>query len=496
MLMYQTKSLRQNEGGFASLVVGLVLVLVLALLTVGFAQLTRHEQQQALGNELATQAYYAAESGINDTIKGIEDNSPSIVSNANVNSGQCLNPPTVLSFANDVSYTCVLLNLKTPDIEYTNIAVGGSESIVVSTNAALSSLNIDWGSSDGHNSYNTPYPKFTQTANWNTGGTNPIDYPGVLQFSITPLYSLNRTSLINNTYTIYAYPNNANPPTVDYSTATANQGAVYSGVCNSTNTPYACSVTIHNLPAAGGPYLIHFLNFYDKSKVDITGKTGAGPTLASAVFSGGQAQIDVTGKAQDVLKRLQVRVPLNSIGNLPNYAIEAQNICKRMETQPGTTTFIDPGGGSATSGPCLLTTVSTSGGSAAVTTGGTCNDTCTGPPGTGTYDTYHWNPRLNNASPSGEASEIIGCQWDFGDGAKNDITGTVGPPNTLVQDACLPGDFYKHTYAIPSTFPTTGYNSKLCGSITEYVTLTLYLNNGTSVPSLKQPVKIPVCYNG
>src|SRR4051794_12557602 len=57
---------RFGEDGFASIVIALVMITVLALITVSFAQLARREQQSALSKQLASQANYAVESGIND----------------------------------------------------------------------------------------------------------------------------------------------------------------------------------------------------------------------------------------------------------------------------------------------------------------------------------------------------------------------------------------------------------------------------------------------
>jgi hypothetical protein len=67
----------------------------------------------------------------------------------------------------------------------------------------------------------------------------------------------------------------------------------------------------------------------------------------------GEPLIDVTGKARDVLKRLQARVLLNngytnSVTNtyipddnapLTKDALQAQNICKRVQTAPATADF-------------------------------------------------------------------------------------------------------------------------------------------------------------
>src|SRR5487761_1517319 len=69
----RTKSnIRQSQQGFASIVIAIVLVTVLALITTGFAQLSRREQQTALDKTLTNQAYYAAESGINDVYDYLE----------------------------------------------------------------------------------------------------------------------------------------------------------------------------------------------------------------------------------------------------------------------------------------------------------------------------------------------------------------------------------------------------------------------------------------
>ena len=65
-----------DQRGFAAIVVALVLILVLSLLTIGFAELMRHEQRSALDKQLSSQAYYAAESGVNDAVSAAASNLP------------------------------------------------------------------------------------------------------------------------------------------------------------------------------------------------------------------------------------------------------------------------------------------------------------------------------------------------------------------------------------------------------------------------------------
>lgn len=338
-----------NEHGFASMVIGLVLIVVLGLMTIGFAELARHEQQQALNNQLSTQAFYSAETGINDVKKVLTD--PALATLAAASPGKCLDDgalsaitgksSTIGDTANGFSYTCVKIDLQTKEILFGNVPADQGRSIVTTTNpAGLTSLTFAW-KPDGADVAKTAVRSgaigtFTPKASWAS--------PAVIQLSITPLGGgYDRASLIANTYTAYLYPDNSGA-TASYS---AGGVGMASGRCR-TAAPivagYECSSVI-GMSGTTGPYLIHFLNLYSESSVQITGNNNA------ATFSGGQAMIDVTGKAKNVLKRLQVRVPIQNGGSdLSNYAIEAQDICKRMTTQPTSTDFWNPDNSQANSG--------------------------------------------------------------------------------------------------------------------------------------------------
>lgn len=371
--MDMLKMLKGNRGmvderGFASLVVGLILVLVLALMTVGFAQLSRHEQQQSLSNLLSTQAYYAAESGINDVVNGIQKNLIT-AGTPGVNQNTCLPEPLPgtttqnVNAANDVLYTCAIVGLQTNDLLYKPVNPGGSETALFTTNGPLTDLTLSWGTNDGNTNYaGTDYPNMDfPSTNWGANGKTA--YPPLIEFTITPLSSDTRNSMLANQFTFYAYPTNtASGKLLNYNTAPAGQGQIIAGHCKVAVVPYSCGVTLRNIPAVGsagtgGPYLIHFLDFYDAATVDITGNTGSGP----AQFTGAQAIVDVTGKAKNVLKRIQVRVPLSPASNFPDYAVQAKNICKLMESgptdatlNPKGTTFVAPTGATTTVNPCAL----------------------------------------------------------------------------------------------------------------------------------------------
>ena len=71
-------------------------------------------------------------------------------------------------------------------------------------------------------------------------------------------------------------------------------------------------------------------SIYSKTNVSVVINGGA------ALVFGAQAKIDSTGRSQDVLKRLQVRVPTKNEYYYPGFGVEAAgDICKSLGVRPG-----------------------------------------------------------------------------------------------------------------------------------------------------------------
>ncbi|HVX47984.1 MAG TPA: PilX N-terminal domain-containing pilus assembly protein [Candidatus Saccharimonadales bacterium] len=350
--------MHKNEKGFASIVIALVLIIVLALFTIGFAQLARREQQTALDSQKATQAQYAAESGINNAYKDILSGK---ITENNANSTNCMKagagptnlPADALSAnqdvntTNGVSYSCLLVALHTDTLQIDRLSPNSGRHMMFNTDDPLSTLTIKWGSYTNRTNFVSSLdpnnPQFGQMSSWT--------HPPLLEISITPVNSLPAANtdayLQSKTFTFYAYPSqggsnsvNYDPGNVRVANQPGNQGQVVSGACSGTGS-YPCSVNLTNL--GGQQYVIHITDFYDTSNILMTaGKVGGGTTKFT-----GEPMIDVTGKARDVLKRLRVRLFINgSTTNtpddnsiLPNNALEAQDVCKRIQTAPPTADF-------------------------------------------------------------------------------------------------------------------------------------------------------------
>jgi hypothetical protein len=228
-----------------------------------------------------------------------------------------------------------LLNKKPFDLKIDDISPDQGQYSTFSASGIIKSMTIEWTSGDGVGTFvaNQASTKFAPKTSWT--------YPAVVQFSLTPTNNLTRSALIANSYTAYLYPAQPGQPTdspANY--VPGNSGQIVSGKCD-INNAYSCSVTINNMDSLGSSqFLFHLVTYYDaKTNVRVT----ATDVNGNPVTVLDQASIDVTGKARNVVKRIQVRVRTNPTNGqaaptpiLPDYALEGQNICKRIWAAPVT----------------------------------------------------------------------------------------------------------------------------------------------------------------
>lgn len=99
-------SLKQNQHGIVSIFVAVMFVLITSLITTSFAFLMRREQQQVLDQQLSTQAFYAAESGVNDAVKALETGGLGDITQC----GQQIGTTSKELATGFQRYTCILVN--------------------------------------------------------------------------------------------------------------------------------------------------------------------------------------------------------------------------------------------------------------------------------------------------------------------------------------------------------------------------------------------------
>ncbi len=336
------------QAGFASIIIAIVLILVLSLITVGFAALMRKETRSALDKHLSTQAYYAAEAGVNDAAKAInagyrehKTNCGETTADLSDHTADSLRDTKVGNDAG-VKWTCLTIDPEPKSLEYSAIDVDQSKIVeITGVNAAgadtiIDSLVIGWQGSDngGTIRFRTSSGIFTPISSWNSSAS-------VLRVGITPLgrNQINRDSLIANTSTAFLYPKESGgstpPAAYENSSYTSNTGddggTIVPGNCHAQSQPLNCNVKITNLNSVN--YLLDLRSLpYGKSRVSI--RAYSGTTLLG--IKNAQTLVDSTGKAQDVLRRVQVRIP--SRNNYPHsdFGLETMgDICKQLKLAPG-----------------------------------------------------------------------------------------------------------------------------------------------------------------
>jgi len=361
-----------NNKGFAPLLIAVVVIIVLSLVTVGFVLLMNNNQNNALKLQLNNDAYYAAESGVNDAVQAInhgynqtKNTCAPIPSNQYLKNNQIDGP-------ND-TYSCLLINPLPTNLVYSEVR--NSEPTVVILSAVnanstsqpvtLNSINISWQPSSSVST--SPYafapngwfpqcngasePCFPPKVDW-VNNQKPIT--SVLKVALTPLYNGAIPTNTSTTLTAFLYPASAQgqqPSTLSYSPSTigANAGEIVSGDCSNSLTPDACSVTINLTSANATNFLLEINSIYNSSQVTITGYNNS----KQVIFRNAQAVIDSTGDYRGVLKRIQVRTSSFNDTGFPSYDIASGNtLCKEIVSWPGNKATGNPGG--VSNGSCGL----------------------------------------------------------------------------------------------------------------------------------------------
>jgi len=139
-------TVQKNQSGMVSIIVALVIMGILTLVTVSLALLTRREQRQALDRQLSTQAFYAAETGINDAVTTLQNDD--IPGDGNITNcddadqlggNKILDPETSL-----VEYTCVLIDQSPTSYEKSPVGVDTPTIVPLRASENISKIRVSW----------------------------------------------------------------------------------------------------------------------------------------------------------------------------------------------------------------------------------------------------------------------------------------------------------------------------------------------------------------
>lgn len=345
-----------DQRGMVAITVSLVIMIIAALVVTSFALIVRKEQRQSLDRQLSTQAFYAAESGIDDVAQAIRTGGLS----SSLDNCEDFKDPTkiggrnyqeILNSAEDVQYTCVLVDYDLPNVTYDSVDPSTIVVSPINVTGGMDRIRIGWQNFDATDTFETGARATNHALPQNDGGATQSLRSPLLEVTLVPGFDgpLSRATIANESLTLYLYPNDAGSPAaaagaITYTTGAQTrpeQGAFVNGNCargniGVTNYKKFCNADIQ-LPG-GFPrsrYYLRVKPMYKKASIDIQALDGANVKNISE----SQIAVDVTGKASDVLRRIRVRIPYdnqsptrNFGGLLPDGALETtDSICKVLD---------------------------------------------------------------------------------------------------------------------------------------------------------------------
>lgn len=330
------KKISRDESGIVSLIVTLVMVIVIGLMVIGFSQISRRDQRLVLDRQLSTQAYYAAQSGINDAyqkiISGQVDLTQDYTSNCSrFITDQNLTSQSKLDSSGNVSYTCLLIDPSPSTLEYKNVDDTSRAVLLKTGGNPIAHIVLSWQNTDSSQTNFNCGPKalHPRKINWPcTTGLLRADLTGV------PTGVISWSSLDNQQMTAFFVPSatqsDGNLAYTMHDGYNAS-GVVWNVQCNtnppSLTNPKYCNATIDTNNAQPS-YFLRLRSLYVSSSVTVTAYDSSNNPVPLA---GAQVSIDATGRANDILRREAVRVPLENPGPFPDFsAFSAETLCKQI----------------------------------------------------------------------------------------------------------------------------------------------------------------------
>jgi Tfp pilus assembly protein PilX len=374
---------QSRERGAVSLFVVIFAALLMTVVTVGFIQLMVKDQQQATSSDLSQSAYDSAQAGVEDAKRllllnqsckngtasaavncvaiaaaltpsaGNSETDCNTLSKSGIVSDN--NDETIIqqsetdnAAALDQAYTCVKVGINTDDYKG-QVEVNGSDLVPIAGVSSFDQVELSWFSRDDVSSSTT-----SSTIGFPSEVSN-VSLPPVGSRWGTNYPSLMRTQLIqvgdnfklsdfddsasgnkSNANTLFLYPSLVGSLTksfaLDARRSSTNTPQLVRCVDSFVSAEYACTVTI-TLPSPidgnvsqRNAYL-RLSGLYNGAHYSLRLKNGA----EYVKFNGVQPQVDSTGRANDMFRRIKARVELKGDFSYPEVAIDMQgNLCKNF----------------------------------------------------------------------------------------------------------------------------------------------------------------------
>ena len=353
-------TVRRDEQGMVSILVSMIMIIVISLIVIGFAQVSRRNQREALDNQLSTQAYYAAESGVNAAAQYFSNPlaltmQPTTDCKTFITGAKYLNSSygqrdsiNVLDYDSSTQYTCLMVNPTPGTLEATPVKQETNTvwRLANASGLAFKQLAFQWSAPATNPGTGTcaTVTKFPSYKAWQSDCRF-----GILRVDLADTANTNAAALESGkgVVTFYLVPSSSAAATYPYAITVPTDtelNAANSAACkggNHTACPAqiinancpagaaTCKIAI-NLANGSTDYYARITMMYkDSADLIMSGMDNAG---APSQFKDAQALIDSTGQSQDELRRIQVRIPLNAPSSaMPSYSLmSTATVCKQI----------------------------------------------------------------------------------------------------------------------------------------------------------------------
>ncbi len=336
-----------NQNGMVSLMTVVIFATIITVVLTIYAGITIKQQQEANNFDSSTRAFYAAESGFQDTVRGLGSTIiPSNYASSGNKKTDCkpvgdVDLTGVVSLSSDpnAAYTCQLIDFTPSQLSYGTI--GENQSVLFPiipeggfSNTGSYSLTISWTPSSA--SRQATDKALTPKSYWNNNGAPPM-IRGMFFWtpssgSFTTSDIRNQSYFFNPTDPRFYTPDS---PTVDLggtggvNGGKAGGGAVSNASCDDTS---GCSTTVALNGASGHNLFVVLKPLYRSAETVTLTLKKDGNTVS---FGSGQASIDITGKSGDTYRRIKQNVAYGEytvkLIDFPDYSlVGGDGICKMM----------------------------------------------------------------------------------------------------------------------------------------------------------------------
>lgn len=361
-------SRRARQSGAVSLFVVIFTAILLSIITLSFVQLMLQGQQQATTDDLSQSAYDSAQAGVEDAkrllllnqqcqngqggsatycrsvreavasdrcdmvnrILGDGTNNETLIQRtAGSNADRQLNQ----------AYTCVKITQNTDDYIKT-FDINENKLIPLRGVGEFDGIKVRWFVRNDSSSPTVTFPSVNVTADnklprggneWQTPTT-----PALLRtqyINTKGSFSLSDLDQSDRSRTMFVYPASTGSTELSFNLVNRRSSSAPQQVRCEENfaKQYACEIVLKNLPGgavpAGTTTYLNLGTLYNSSTVSIQLMRGG----SAVKFNGVQPEVDSTGRANDIFRRVNARVELSAPSNLPQAALDLKGpLCKNL----------------------------------------------------------------------------------------------------------------------------------------------------------------------